>query len=273
MMMTTVREALRRRLPQTAFQQVRSCAWHGRYYWPRVAASLVVHRKPTVHGYPRGRSSTMLPKLAAVNVFAPTDMCRVMTRHGSDKGNGWHNYTTIYSVLFGGRRREALSIFELGLGTDNPELISSMGVHGRPGASLRGWRELFPQAQVFGADIDRAILFADTRINTFYCDQRDSGVIAGLWQNAALQPGMDIIVDDGLHEMDANLSFLDGSLKHLRPGGYYIVEDILQESVAPWCQELEKLATQRPGFEYALLELPNPANTSDNNLLIIHRRP
>lgn len=35
-------------------------------------------------------------------------------------------------------------------------------------------RELFPHALVYGADIDRDILFEEDRIKTFYCNQLDS---------------------------------------------------------------------------------------------------
>jgi hypothetical protein len=30
-----------------------------------------------------------------------TELCHIMTKYGSDKGNGsWHNYTIIYDYLF-----------------------------------------------------------------------------------------------------------------------------------------------------------------------------
>jgi hypothetical protein len=92
-----------------------------------------------------------LKQVRSVNALAPTKMCRVMVEYGSDKGKGWYNCTTVYSVLCKACRDQPLRIFELGLGTNNPALPSSMGVYGRPGASLRGWRELFPNAFVYGA--------------------------------------------------------------------------------------------------------------------------
>ena len=119
-------------------------------------------RTPKVEVFPLGHTSRLARELLDVNVLAPTQMCWVMTKNGSDKGRGRHNYTTIYSALFGKLRDEPLRIFELGLGTNNPHLPSSMGSLGRPGASLRGWRDLFPNAMIFGADVDRDILFART---------------------------------------------------------------------------------------------------------------
>jgi hypothetical protein len=271
-MIATVRESLRQRLSPQAFQQVRSYWWRSRFYYPHLAASVVVRRTPKVAGFPRGSTPEIVRAVRGINVFAPTEMCRVMSWHGSDKGHGWHNYTTIYSVIFGKLRDQPLRIFELGLGTDNPDLVSSMGVNGRPGASLRGWRELFPRAHVYGADIDRDILFQEDGINTFYCDQLDRVAIHELWSQPLLQDGMDIIIDDGLHTLEGNISFLHGSLDHLCPGGFYVVEDILQETIDAWRGQLETLSKEHPSHEFALIELPNSLNASDNNLLIVRRR-
>jgi hypothetical protein len=261
---------LRRKLSPQAYQYV---LWHKRVYLPNLVASLLVRRTPKVQGFPAGQTLELAQQLRNINVFAPTKMCRVMTWHGSDKGNHTqHNYTTIYSVLFGRLWDRPLRIFELGVGTNNPKLASSMGVDGRPGASLRGWRDLFPRALVYGADIDHDILFEEDRIRTFYCDQLDSVAIRDLWSQPALQGGMDIIIDDGLHTIEANLSFLDGSLGQVRPSGIYVIEDITRETIASWHSQLETLCSRRfPNHRFAFVELPNAFNDCDNNLLIIRR--
>ena len=270
-MIATAREMLRRGLSPQAYQQIRSYWWHGSSYLPRLAASFFVRRSPRVKGFPSGQSE-LVRQLCGINVFAPTEMCRVMTRHGSDKGHGYHNYTAIYSGLLGKLRDRPLRIFELGLGTNNPKLASSMGVNGLPGASLRGWRELFPHALIYGADIDRDILFEEDHIKTFYCDQLDSVAIRDLWSQPALQGGFDIMIDDGLHTFEANISFLDGSLEHLRPGGIFVIEDITQETIARWHEQLETNYSKRfPNYEFAFVELPNSFNDYDNSLLIIRR--
>lgn len=272
-MITTARELLRRKLSPQAYQYVRCFWWHSRFYLPRLVASFFVRRTPKVQGFPSGQTSELVRQLRGINVVAPTEMCRVMTKHESDKGQGWHNYTTIYTVLFRKLRDQPLRIFELGLGTNDPKLASSMGVNGRPGASLRGWRELFPHALVYGADIDRNILFEEDRIKTFYCDQLDSITIRDLWSQPVLQGGMDIIIDDGLHTFESNISFLEGSLERLRPGGIYVIEDILQKTSRRWHDQLETICSKRfPGHEFAFVELPNSFSDPDNNLLVIRRR-
>jgi hypothetical protein len=267
-----VRELLRQRLSPLAFQKACFYLWNCRIYLPRLFASAFVRHTPIVRGFPHGHMARpFFRQLRGVNVFAPTKMCRVMTGHGSDKGHhGRHNFTTVYSALFGTLHDQPLRIFELGLGTNNTNLASNMGAEGKPGASLRGWRDLFPRAHVYGADIDRGILFEEDRIKTFYCDQLDSPAIRNLWSQPDLQSGMDIIIDDGLHTFDANTSFLDGSLEHLRPGGVYIIEDIDQNTIERWHNQLETIYSKRfPNHDFALLEVPSSSNLSDNNLLII----
>lgn len=196
-----------------------------------------------------------------------------MTKCGSDKGRHAHNYTSVYSAVFRDRCDQPLRILELGLGTNNPDRPSSMGVDGLPGASLRGWRHLFPHAFVYGADVDRGILFQEDRIKTFFCDQLDPLSIRQLWSRPDLQGGMDIIIEDGLHTFEANVSFLEGSLEHLRVGGTYIIEDIEGNCIQDWRHRLEAVyAKQYSSYEFALVVLPNALNCEgNNNLLFVHR--
>jgi hypothetical protein len=261
-------------LPPSAFDVVRYGWWWLSYYFPRLVISLFVKRTPIVFGFGREDGpSCLVEKLQNVNVLAPTAMCKVMTRYGSDKGAGWHNYTTLYSALFKAYRDQPLRILELGLGTNNPNVPFNMGVFGHPGASVRGWRDLFPRAAVFGADIDRATLFQEDRIKTFYCNQVDQASIRDLWAQPDLQCGADIIIEDGLHTFEANISFMDGSLDHLRPGGVYIVEDIERKWNDRWIGLIESsYSKSRPDFEFAFVDLPNSLNTYWNNLLVIRRR-
>lgn len=269
-MRAVVSTLLRQSMPPAAYRRVRAGWWCASFYVPRIAAAGFARKNPEVHAYPG--EGELARQLRQVNVLAPTEMCRVMTWHGSDKGAGRHNYTTVYSALFRRWRGQPLRIFELGLGTNNPALQSTMGVNGRPGASLRAWRQLFPRAQVFGADIDRDILFKEERIKTFYCDQLDGRTICDLWSQPALRDGMDIIIDDGLHTFEANASFLGRSLEHLRPGGVYAVEDIHRDSIAQWLRRLETTSSRLLAFcQFALVQLPAPANLDDNNLLVIRK--
>jgi len=204
-----------------------------------------------------------------------TVVCKTMEHYGSDKGSArvgaaWHNYTIVYNKLFEARFQAPLRIFELGLGTTNPAIPCGMGAYGKPGASLYGWRDLFPNSSIFGADIDRDILFKTDRISTFYCDQTSPAIIQELWKNPELQEPFDIIIDDGLHTFDANKTFFEHSIQHLRKGGYYIIEDInngyresFKNAIKIWKQNLSHLS-------FSLLHVPLECNSCDNRLLVIH---
>jgi hypothetical protein len=156
-------------------------------------------------------------------------------KYGSDKGEvsesghpfSWpaHSYADFYERLFGHCRLEIKNVFECGLGTNNPNMPSNMTASGKPGASLRVWREYFPNAYIYGADIDREILFVDERINTFYCDQTDILSIASVW-NQIKDVKFCVIIDDGLHTFEAGVSLFENSFFMLRNGGIYIIEDV-----------------------------------------------
>lgn len=135
----------------------------------------------------------------------PTILCEIMGRHKSDKGHKFitfskHNYTTFYYSIFNKFKNEKIRLFELGIGTDNITIPSNMGCNGRPGASLYGWQEFFENADIYGADIDKDILFSTNRIKTYFCDQTNSEIIKNMWEdNIELQDDFDIIIEDGLH--------------------------------------------------------------------------
>ncbi len=206
-----IKEVLRTYLPPQMFAAARWAWWYSSFYLRRRLRALAVTERPTAEGV-----GALVADLQSVNVAWPTDFCRIMSRNGSDKGAGWHTYTTVYSRLLRHRISEPLRIFELGIGTNTVGVASTMGVHGLPGASLRGWRDLFAHAEIHGADIDRRVLFTDRRIQTHYCDQRDAEAIRSMWAQPAVRPPFDVIIDDGLHTAEANVSFLTHSLDHVR---------------------------------------------------------
>ena len=259
-----IKSLLRRVLPLKAREVVRMYWWLLTYYSSTLVTSWFVERKAEVHAYGSDPSlAGLVNQISDTNVLSPTRMCRVMTKYGSDKGRGWHNFTTLYSVLFKEFEDRSIRLFELGL-----------SIPGRPGASLRGWRDLFPNASVYGADIDRTVLFQDNRIETFYCDQLDKASIHQLWSEPHLQNGVDIIIEDGLHTFEGNISFLENSIEHLRPGGIYVIEDIEHSTVTRWKAQLETIYPQRyPKYAFALVLLPNASNAIDNNILVVRRSP
>lgn len=162
----------------------------------------------------------------------PTELCNLMDNYGSDKGPNFKNcgnYSKFYDFIFKDIRKEVKYLFEVGIGTNYLDVPSTMGIDGVPGASLRSWRDYFDKASIIGADIDSRILFKEDRISTYYVDQYDNKSIKKLWEKFK-DVLFDIIIDDGIHdthsENSGNLNFFKNSIQMLRPGGFYIIEDV-----------------------------------------------
>jgi hypothetical protein len=156
-------------------------------------------------------------------------------KYGTDKGEvktgdhpyPWasHTYADFVERHFDHCREYIKNVFECGLGSNNPNIQSSMGVNGKPGASLRVWREYFPNANIFGADIDAAILFKEERINTFFVDQTKPQSITQMFQQINVED-FDLMIDDGLHTCEAGICLLENSFHRLKSNGIYIIEDV-----------------------------------------------
>jgi len=154
----------------------------------------------------------------------------LLVQYGSDKTD--HGYHHLYGSLLSDSEKVDY-IFEIGLGTNNTDVVSTMGRGGRPGASLRAFRDLCPSAELFGADIDDRILFSEERINTFYIDQTDTRTFDPIRQKTPVG-SFDLVIDDGLHSPNANIASLDFALELVKAGGWAVIEDIPRQASALW---------------------------------------
>lgn len=204
------------------------------------------------------------------------ELARLCDHYGSDKGElqpgghpyPWrsHTYTDYYSRLFAHSRNSILKVFECGIGTNDPALPSSMGVNGKPGASLRVWRDYFPNAIIWGADVDEKCLFQEERIRTHYVDQLNANSIEEFWKWVGVQD-FDFIVDDGLHTFDAGLSLFLNSIEHLSPSGIYVIEDVHMRDLKRY-----KVFFKDTSYlvDYVSLFRPD-TRLMDNNLVVVRK--
>lgn len=200
-----------------------------------------------------------------------TDLCDLMDFHGSDKASGRHNYTKLYYQLFKDIRYNNLNVFELGLGTNNIDIVSNMGENGKPGASLRGWRDFFPNSKIYGADIDKRILFEEDRIKTFYCDQTKPNEIQKMWEKNQINDEFDIIIEDGVHSFDASIIFLDNSLYKLKKNGCFIIEDIFIDDLNTWYEYSKIFKKKYSNLEFEFFSIQY-TNIVDNNIIVIKKK-
>ena len=162
--------------------------------------------------------------------LAAKELRSLFDRYGSDKATT-HNYHLLYGAILA-ERDSIIALLEVGLGTNNLDVLSNMGIDGKPGASLRAFRDFLPKARIYGADVDRRILFSEERISTFFVDQTDPGSFVGVAD--AVDGGFDLIIDDGLHSPHANLATLLFALERLKIGGWFVVEDIAASALPVW---------------------------------------
>jgi predicted transposase YbfD/YdcC len=205
----------------------------------------------------------------------PTELCEIMGRNKSDKGHidimsCKHNFTTFYHSIFNNIKNNNINIFELGLGTFYSDISSNMGPNGTPGASLYGWSEYFKNANIYGADIDKRILFNTDRIKTFYCDQTDKNSILSMWNLSELSNiKFEIILEDALHTFEANKCFFENSIHKLSKTGYYIIEDIRIYEFHYFEEQIKRWEEEYPELLFTLLKVPSTVNVKDNNLLVV----
>jgi hypothetical protein len=162
------------------------------------------------------------------DLAAAAELGELFDRHGSDKAI--QDYHHLYGPIL--KDREAIkAVLEIGMGTHQTDVVSHM-MNGRPGGSLRAFRDYLINAQVYGADIDASILFEECRIKTFFVDQTKPESFEGV--KHAIPADLDLIIDDGLHSPDANIATLLFSLSRVRPGGWVVIEDITMEAQSIW---------------------------------------
>ena len=179
------------------------------------------------------------------DAYKENRLASLFSTYGSDKATT-HNYYHVYSRIneeVGGIK----NILEIGLGTNNPSFISNMGVNGKPGASLRAFRDFLSEtSHIYGADVDREILFTEARIDTSFVDQTEPSTIDALLDQL---PPLDLIIDDGLHASATNLATLKSSLPRIRVGGWIVIEDISENIKPLW----KVVATLLPNFTTYIL--------------------
>lgn len=134
--------------------------------------------------------------------------------------------------------------------------ILEIGVLG--GGSHRAWRDIYPDANIWGFDIDPATLIREPRLETFVGDQLKISDLTFL--RSQLPSTFELIVDDGWHQPEAGMNSLRTFLPALADGGYYVVEDIdLGRYRKVWTTLSGVLS---PCYLSSLVELDTPASKS-----------
>ena len=182
-----------------------------------------------------------------------TDLGSLFNGYGSDKDR--NGYTPIYHALWNSLRDKPIDLLEVGIGTLIPEAQSSMVGYSlpgySPGGSLRAWRDYFRQGKIVGVDVQPDTQFTEERIETFLANSSNKERL----DDVLGQRMFDIILDDGLHWDVVQVQTMENLWSRVKPGGYYVIEDITTGSRIPgeFRPKIEALA----GKNYFITELKN----------------
>jgi len=197
-----------------------------------------------------------------------TPLCKIAFQYGTDKCPQLvHFYTQFYYELFKDRRETVKKVMELGIGhyrkmkfldkIFDPRLNRNY----ERGASLKMWRDFFPNAQIYGIDNEPECMFEDERIKTFIGDEYS----AKDWVDIIEKTGTDIdlFVDDGSHYRRHQLFTAQTLLPLFKKDIIYIIEDV------PHPEWLAEKLKNLSGFDCQIIKSPkNPPMRMDNLIVV-----
>lgn len=138
------------------------------------------------------------------------ELTNLADKYGTDKGSGSHYFTEVYGYFFWPIRYKVHKICEIGIGD---------------GASLKMFRDYFPNAVYYGIDIiDYLSRLNSSSTKTFVADQANRKQLKDFIDTYGHD--FDIILDDGGHTMEQQQVSFGYLFKYLKPAGYYIIEDV-----------------------------------------------
>lgn len=120
-----------------------------------------------------------------------------------------HNYLVYYWMHFRDIRFDVRKVVEIGVQTDR---------------SIRMWEEFFPNATIYGVDIDpKCKQFEGGRRKILIGDQADERFCARLIEETG--GAIDIVIDDGSHLVEHQLKSFGLLFPAMSDHGIYVVED------------------------------------------------
>lgn len=136
--------------------------------------------------------------------------------HGTDKVA--HRYMPHFEQRFKHLRNDPITLLEIGV---------------MKGQSLRTWRDYFPNGKIYGIDVVPESIYKEERIMCFLGDQSNANFLEGV---VATTGPLDFIIDDGGHKGIQHVASFEALWQHVKPGGWYCVEDCFSLFNDCWTQ-------------------------------------
>jgi hypothetical protein len=223
-----------------------------------------------IHGTQRKLAATLNEiRVDVSQTFSP--LCQLATKYMTDKSpynimTHRHPYTMIYDMFL-----RPYQLMGSGLRLGEVGILN--------GASVRMWREYFPDASLSAFDIDKGALEKVSAIQGVSAYHVDAGEIGGLRQALAeaTEGGkkFTVLLEDASHRLDHQLIFLREAIDFVAPGGLLIIEDIFREIPAARFQEALDLISEKVA-NAVLVQPEHPyrwsPNWNNDRILFVWRR-
>lgn len=182
-----------------------------------------------------------------------------LDKYGSDKANH-HTYQDIYAFIFHKvSGAKPISILEIGIGSSKQP-------------SMKAFFEFFHNnnfnIDYIGVDINKDFLIDPHQqgITLMHFDQLEHHSALRLIANLQSR-SVALIIEDGLHTAEANISALNNLISFVNKGAIYIIEDINRNQIPFWA-EVPRLF---PNLHFKLRDMTH-IGPYDNIQIIIHNR-
>jgi hypothetical protein len=160
------------------------------------------------------------------------ELTRIGTKYGTNKVD--YHYLDLYEPYLSPIKESARNILEI-------------GVH--LGQSHRTWKEFFPNATIWGIDIDPAAYFSEDRIKILTASQDNSEKILEFIGNTKF----DMILDDGSHLNELTVKSFNILFPSVINKGFYIIEDVQ----LTWVHSIDPVIPGTwPGMQYNTIPKP-----------------
>lgn len=145
------------------------------------------------------------------------ELTQLAIKYGTDKW-GKHHYTPVYYDLFKDKRESVKKVLEIGPAE---------------GAGLFMFRDFFPNATIYGAEIDQKRvdkLQGLDRIEVFQCDQ-STYQLFDIEETSSGGYNLNLVIDDGSHKPDDQIFSCQMLMSKMPKDSIYIIEDVADPAI------------------------------------------
>jgi len=149
---------------------------------------------------------------------------QIANKYNTDKGTSYrgasrHGYAPFYDSILSKWRNDKIRMLEIGICMERTE----------GGHSVYMWNEYFDNASIFTFDIvdmsDHPCIKKNNNVFFYKGDQSDRNDFISMYENFG-SLDFDFILEDGSHEHEHQMISIGHLFKYVKPGGYYILEDV-----------------------------------------------